>query len=295
MENQRFLQKITDFARAEVQKRADQQEEFSVTRTGVICCRHRQQIREVPFLQPCLVLVLAGQKMLCHGDREIRCDRGNYFAIPAPSQFSMVNFPDERRQEYLALCISFDAPLIDRFRQLYNRRPENLGQPGMLGGAGNSLLYSTLLHFLEVAELPEADEELAGHRLLEILLCLTRHCGASHMLLSMSGSWRERLSSLLMTDPARVWRAQEVCRVLAVGESTLGRHLRRENTSFQGVLDDVRLGLALAQIQFTDWSISRIAGNCGYQSVSSFTERFRHRFQTTPSGLRKKGPDPDEF
>lgn len=294
MESQRFLQKITEFARAVVHKRADQQEKFSIAQAGVICCRHRQQIREVPFLQPCLVLVLAGQKILYHGDREIRCDRGNYFAIPAPAEFNMINVPDERRQEYLALCISFDAGLIDRFRQLYNHGADGLENPNSLVGPGNALLYSTLLHFLEVADLPTADAEMIEHRLLEILLCLTRHCRNPHMLLSMSGSWRERLSSLFMTDPARSWRVPEVCRLLAVGESTLGRNLRKEDTSFQGVLDDVRLGQALAQIQFTDWSISRIAGNCGYQSVSSFTERFRHRFQVTPSGLRKKGPDPDE-
>ena len=129
MESQRFLQKITEFARTVVHKRADQQEKFSIAQAGVICCRHRQQIREVPFLQPCLVLVLAGQKILYHGDREIRCDRGNYFAIPAPAQFNMINVPDAGRQMYLALCISFDAALIDRFRQLYNHGADGLEHP----------------------------------------------------------------------------------------------------------------------------------------------------------------------
>lgn len=295
MDNQRFLQQIDGFARKVVQRRAAEQEKFPITRAGIICCRHRQEIREVPFLEPCLVLVLAGRKVLCHGDRELRCGKGDYFAIPAPSRFNMVNLPDGARGEYLALCISFDASLIERFRQLYHRGTDTLEWSGTLAGMGNDLLYSTLLHFLEVVELPEAGRDLVEHRLLEILLCLTRHCAASHLLLSLSGSWRERLTSLFMTDPARMWRVRDACRLLAVGESTLGRHLRKENTSFQGVLDDVRLGQALAEIQFTDWSISRIAGNCGYQSVSRFTERFRQRFSITPTGLRKKGPNRDEF
>jgi AraC-like DNA-binding protein len=75
--------------------------------------------------------------------------------------------------------------------------------------------------------------------------------------------------------------------LLAVSESMLRRNLRQENAFFQLVLDDVRLGHGLLQVQMTRLPIGRIAANCGYQSASRFSARFRQRFDVTPSQLRK--------
>lgn len=121
-----------------------------------------------------------------------------------------------------------------------------------------------------------------------ILLCLVKYCNASHMLLSMSQKWSERVYSLLLANPSRTWLIKDVCTLLNVSESTLRRNLRNENTSYRSIVEDVRMGLALAEVQFTQLPVSIIAENCGYSSFSRFTSRFRQRFDTTPSQLRKE-------
>jgi AraC-like DNA-binding protein len=199
----------------------------------------------------------------------------------------MVNEPDEHIRQYLALCIPFESVLVERFLRLYPGITSANHKKSAIQIEGYDTLYAAVLHFLQLADSPGQDRDLLEHRLLEILLCIVKNSNASHMLLSMSDQWRQRLASLFLTDPAKAWRAQDVCRLLAVSESTLRRNLRQENASFQVVLDEVRLSHGLLQVQMTQLPIGRIAVNCGYQSASRFSARFRQRFQVTPSQLRK--------
>jgi AraC-like DNA-binding protein len=283
-----LLRRIVDVAKAIVCRRNTRLDQVPLAHFGIVCCRRQQRIADVPLLQPSLVLVLRGQKIIYQGEAELCCAAGNFLSIPAPSRFNMVNIPDPDRQEYLALFIPFELRLIERFLRLYNGDDGAQGQADRsLVGRGDALLYSAVLHYLEISDQPEQDPVLVEHRLLEVLLCLVKHCRTANLLLSVSPSLSKRLHALILTDPARSWRIETVCRMLATSESTLRRNLRKENASFQSVLDDVRLGLALSQVQCTDLPIRRIANNCGYQSLSRFTGRFQRRFHSTPTAMRK--------
>lgn len=287
IEHRQYIQKIKTTLQTVAQKNTPANDIIAMANYGIICCRRKQRIRRVPFLQPCLIMVLSGQKTVSNGDKIDRCAPGEFLGIPAPASFDMINEPDEDSRQYLALCIPFESRLIERFLQLYPGMALGDHKKSAIPINGYDTLYSAVLHFLQMADAPGQDRNVIEHRLLEILLCLVKDSAASHMLLSMSDQWRQRLASLFLTDPAKAWRAQDVCRLLAVSESTLRRNLRQENASFQLVLDDVRLGQGLVQVQMTRLPIGRIAANCGYQSASRFSARFRQRFHVTPSQLRK--------
>jgi AraC-like DNA-binding protein len=100
-------------------------------------------------------------------------------------------------------------------------------------------------------------------------------------------SWRSQLASLLQTDNAKEWKLEEVCQTLATSESKLRRKLQQEGTGFREVLEDLRLTNGLGMLQTTAMPITQIALECGYQSASRFSERFKKRFQTTPRDLRQ--------
>jgi len=72
-----------------------------------------------------------------------------------------------------------------------------------------------------------------------------------------------------------------------MSESTLRRKLKAEGTSIQEIKDQTRMGFGLHLLQTTKKSISIIAQECGYQSQSRFTSRFKDRFGLTPTELRK--------
>lgn len=287
MEHRQYIKKIKTTVQAVVQKNTSADGIIAMANYGIISCRRKQRIHRVPFLQPSLIMVLSGQKTVSNGDKIDSCAPGEFLGIPAPASFDMVNEPDEDIRQYLALCIPFESRLVERLLQLYPGMTLGDHKKSAIPMKGYDTLYAAVLHFLQMADAPRQDLDVLEHRLLEILLCLVKNSAASHMLLSMSDRWRQRLASLLLTDPARAWRAQDVCRLLAVSESTLRRNLRQENASFQLVLDDVRLGHGLLQVQMTRLPIGRIAANCGYQSASRFSARFRQRFHVSPSQLRK--------
>lgn len=258
-----------------------------LSRFGAINVRSRQRITNVPFLLPTLVLVISGQKSLYVGSREESCSSGDYLAIPAPSSFDVVNVPINSHTPFLALYLQFDIELVQRFRQFYS----NVGMPESnqyLKIQGSELLDSVVYHYLELLQGNEPQAEIAEHRMLEILLCLVNYCNAGHMLLSMSEKWSEQVYSLIISNPSASWRFRNVCELLNLSESTLRRYLRKENNSFQKILDEVRMGQAIYEVQFTNWPISRIAENSGFSSFSQFTTRFRERFDSTPTQMRKE-------
>lgn len=258
-----------------------------ISKFGTIKYRFQQYIAEVPFLYPTLILVLSGKKLIFLGDKELKCSSGECFAIPTPSKYDVVNLPDAIQGSFLALYVCFETSLIEQFRYLYKFDETIKADNASIHLKGSELLYSSILHFLEISEKSELNDDLLKHTLMEVLLCLVRYHNGSRMLMSTSDIWRDRVHSLLLSNPSRSWQVNDVCKHLHVSESTLRRKLRKESTDFRTIIDDVRMGLALSEVQFTDLPISTIAINCGYSSFSRFTSRFQQRFGTTPSQLRK--------
>lgn len=290
-----YFNKIEEFVQNVVQKKEKNQTIVPLSNFGTIKCRYRQRIMEVPFLYPSLVLVILGKKSIYYGDNEVKCSSGDFFAIPAPSRFDVVNIPDETQKTFLALYLPFDISMVERFRRLYRIDLSMTTKNNSIHFKGNEILDSSIWHFLEISNRLELANDLKEHRLMEILLCLVKYCEASHMLLSMSQTWSERLYSLFLANPSRAWLIKDASSFLSVSESTLRRNLRKEDTNFRTVIEDVRMGQALSEIQFTKLPLSIIAENCGYASFSRFIDRFRHRFDITPSQLRRELTESSEI
>ncbi len=288
MEDRPYFYKIKDFVQNIVKENEENPDQMPLSSFGAVNCRYRQRIAEVPFLYPSLVLVISGQKSIYYGEKEVQCSSGDYLAIPAPSKFDVINTPYDSQQVFLALYLYFDIPLVERFRRSYQMEEARITNNFSIHFEGNQLLDSAIWHFLEITKQPKLIADIIEHRLMGVLLCLVKYCNASHMLLSMSQKWSERVYSLLLANPSRMWQIKDVCTLLNVSESTLRRNLRNENTSYRSIVEDVRMGLALSEVQFTQLPISIIAENCGYSSFSRFTSRFRRRFDITPSQLRKE-------
>lgn len=254
---------------------------------GAIHFRVRQRIAEVPFVYPTLIVVVLGKKRVYWGDREIQCLPGEFLAIPAPSKVDVVNIPDVYQGSFLALYLYFDHACVEQFRCCYNFDESMTTTNTSIHFKGNEFLYSSIAHFLEICQPRELNDDVLKHRRMGVLLCLVKCCQGAHMLLSLSQKWGDRVYSLLLSNPSRDWQVNDVCHYLHVSESTLRRKLRKERLDFRTIIDDVRMGLALSEVQCTNLPISSIALNCGYSSFSRFTSRFHQRFGTTPSQLRK--------
>jgi AraC-like DNA-binding protein len=65
------------------------------------------------------------------------------------------------------------------------------------------------------------------------------------------------------------------------------RRLKRGNTSYQRILDDVRKTLSRDFLLNSAMSISRISWRLGYQDPSNFSRAFRNWYGMSPQQYRK--------
>ena len=132
-----------------------------------------------------------------------------------------------------------------------------------------------------------APNDVFSSRKREIITLLC-HLGHGDILsLLASPQLKDKLHEMIVKHEGCELSVQEICKNLAMSESTLRRKLKLESTSVQAIKDSARLGLGLHLLQTTGHAIGMIADQCGYQSQSRFTERFKKHFGLTPSALRK--------
>jgi AraC-like DNA-binding protein len=81
---------------------------------------------------------------------------------------------------------------------------------------------------------------------------------------------------------------QAVAGALGLSERTLARKLAEESTSYEQVLDELRLSLALQYIKDRSISLSKIAWLLGYAGSTSFTHAFTRWTGRSPSAARNE-------
>ena len=250
---------------------------------GLISCANQVHIRHVPFDSPCIILVLAGRKIMFEHGRKVVCEAGSALCVPSPESFDLRNEPDPQSGGYRALVIPFQLSDLEKLSQMHGMTPIGTERfPYILHFHHNPVLLDAVEHYLST----DAESHLLNHRLLELLLILVEQ---DERLLNYTLSrenWSQKVRAVLATDLSHKWEIGEVCRRLATSESTLRRHLKSEQTGFRDLLSEQRLTTALMQLLQTSLPVTRIAYDCGYQSVSRFSNNFSKRFGLPPSEFR---------
>jgi len=237
---------------------------------------HEQNLLNVPIAKPLLIVVFNGEKVLGK-QGELLCRADSFIFLADSPAINMRNIPIEK--EYFALLIEFD---LQDYRGLPINSPYN---NHYCIGATTALLEQCLQQFVESALW--APKKIASLRKREILELLC-HMGHEEILTMLGNSQvSQRLHALFNQQGFHELALESICEQLAMSESTLRRKLKLEGTSVQEIKDQAKLGLGLHLLQTTQYSISAIAEQCGYQSPSRFSERFKQCFGLTPSELRK--------
>lgn len=247
---------------------------------SVYASKQEQKILNVPIVNPLLVVVLDGEKRLGQSS-DIVCSTGNFVFLSNSPNIDMRNIPSEK--EYCALLIGFEHRDFEDIRA--KTKANTKSAETYFTGDLNPHLEKTLLQFLEWSLF--SPPELWPMRRREILHYFNHLGYHSVGALSEASSVSQRLYDFVQRDMASDISLDVLCEKMAMSESTLRRKLLAEGTNFQEIKDRVKLGFGLHLLQTTKDSIGLIAEQCGYQSQSRFTDKFKQRFGLTPSELRK--------
>ncbi len=243
---------------------------------AVYTCKQKQCLRSVPILKPVLILMLEGTKEIV-GEKKITCSEGQFLFLAGNAEVTLNNIP--QHGSYLSLMITFEQHDFDILST-----PSTANKTLLIGSQTQALTTCVSQYVQWQAELPQEILELRRKELLMLL-----HLQGYIDIASMKGrlSTTNTLVDIFKQDLSTRWSIKDVCYKLSTSESTLRRQLRSENTSFNGLQTQVKLGYGIHLIQTTKLPILIVAEQCGYQSQSRFTESFKKRFGITPIKLRK--------
>ncbi|MBA83460.1 MAG: hypothetical protein CML69_01845 [Rhodobacteraceae bacterium] len=259
---------------------------------GVNGCQQTQSLTDMDMAQPIVMFPIKGRKRIAVGPQIYDVQAGELLVLPPNTRFDLQNIPAVGTGRFLGASLVFDAPTVELFHKIYGPELTNWQMSAKWRTAGSDALFSLIADWLAHDRKFGSDRAQTRHRLAEILLLLARQGVAGNLLGSGAETLRDRIRSLFAAAPAQDWRIADLTAKLAMSESTLRRQLRSENTSFRALLEDARLSHGVELVMMSDMPIGQIAFDCGYQSQSRFSERFRLRFSLSPTELRATQTQP---
>ncbi|MCJ8311595.1 MAG: helix-turn-helix transcriptional regulator [Saccharospirillaceae bacterium] len=237
---------------------------------------HEQKILNVPIAKPLLIFVLSGVKKLGPND-DIICQTNDFIFLSDSSSINMRNIPND--DEYFALLIEFD------YNDFKDIPLSNSNKKDYFIGQNTDPLNQCLQQFIECYKW--ATPSILTSRKKEILTLLYALGYTDITSMMDNNKISHKVHDIIHSKNFIDINTQTICKQLLMSESTLRRKLKSEGTNVQKIKDSAKLGLGLHLLQTTVIPIGLIADQCGYQSQSRFTDRFKQLFGLTPSELRK--------
>lgn len=247
--------------------------------TAGIVQRSDLRFSRITIDRPALIVLRYGKKILQSATGQWTIRGGEAIAIAGGQTLDVTNRLSDKGL-YEARWLLWDPAILVRFEG---------SAPALVGAAALGKIDAPFTAAFDraleaIGDVREIPEEVAQHRLAEVLLWLSArgvHFGAAE-----SPTLSVKLRRLFETDLAEPWTAALAAQRLAMSEATMRRRLAAEGSSFGDLLSDVRMCSAMVLLQSTDQAVNRIALEVGYESASRFAIRFRRRFGFPPTAIR---------
>ncbi|RMA88783.1 MULTISPECIES: AraC family transcriptional regulator [Enterobacter] len=249
---------------------------------GEVTASKMHRLHQVKLFFPAICHITHGTKVIVQDDNRLEATRDELIIIPANTAMEIINQPVNGLFHSDLLMLS--PEIVAEFKAHYLKSWPRTTLHSLCAplSEGLAFMWDNLLHAVR-QDLPEA---LQKHQAFGLLLALLHDGVAGPLLIERNSNLTEQVRQFIMLSPARAWTAQDVASRLALSVPTLRRRLREESQSFRQIVEDVRMAVALSQLQSTRLPIGEIALQCGYLSSSRFTARFRQHYGCLPKTLR---------
>ncbi|WP_019210340.1 helix-turn-helix transcriptional regulator [Yersinia massiliensis] len=233
---------------------------------------------------PLLIMVNRGHKIIRWDNQECIVQAGEVVAVSSGQTIDVINGLSDD-----GLFFSHQLRCDPRLIATFANHPLSAGLkrvPGVLAmrNLAPEFVNTFSNTFKAISDIGDIPPTIVRHRMLELLLWLAER--GVKFKLNDGNTLSEKVRRCLAIDPHKIWSASEVANHMAMSEVVLRRKLAAENILLRDLMIDVRMTSALRLLQGTDWPISLIASQVGYESASRFAERFRKRFGFAPTAIR---------
>lgn len=248
-----------------------------------ICQANTHAFRDLYIYNTMLVLVLSGSKRVVQNiENGVTVKPGELLIFPSGSFITIENRIISGG-DYQAFCISYPDELVYQvFESKSSHTEKNKAVHINELPAGLATLIEDLPSTLSCSSLPP---DLITHKSVEPLIWL-KSMGVI-LDIPSSKSIDCKIRNLIMLDPAKKWRINDIAHAFGYSEATLRRKLADCNTTFSDIVINVRMEYGLTLLQTTDKPISQIALDSGFATPSHFSDVFRQRFNIQPKHIRQ--------
>ncbi len=111
--------------------------------------------------------------------------------------------------------------------------------------------------------------------------------------LPQSSSLSSKIKSMLVAHQDQFLSLEQVARQVNMTPRTLHRHLKKEATSFQAIMDEVKHSLALRYLAAPSSSVKQTAYRLGYSDVANFRRAFKRWEGVSPNDYRVSTLSPE--
>lgn len=240
------------------------------------------RISSVAVESPALILLQHGRKTLGAGTRRWRAETGDAIVVAGGQTLDVENRLSADGL-FEARWVVWDASLLAQAESLAGN-PRVLSDVAVLKRVPARFASAVDRAVEAICDEAALPGKVAAHRMLELFLWLAEH--GIRLTSKRLASTSARLRGMISGAPATPWTVAAAADRIATSEATLRRRLGAEGTSFNAVLTDARMSLALTLLQSTERSVATIACDVGYESASRFAIRFKDRYGFSPSVVR---------
>lgn len=249
---------------------------------ATIIQHYEQPLTQIFCLNPMVILVLQGTKIIEFDHQKSTVHAGEILVIPAGTTLDIINLNTED-DSYLACYFTWESKPLKFYEKMRTgHHSKYLENVKILKNIPESFKES----FLQISnQLTTIDHhDLVNHKFVEILIWLEQMGIVFSSVENLTLS--QKITQLISQAPNQKWQAKEIAQHFYLGESTMRRHLANENTSVSQLIQNVRTSYGLTLLQTTHWNIEDIAQEAGYESGSRFAYYFRQRFGFLPSEMK---------
>lgn len=268
-ENMNLRQSLVQLARADIER-------------DYLCVRAKNQhgLSNVKVNQLNMGIILQGKKNINIHKEQMSLTAGDLIFMKPDTIIDAMNIPDVVTGEYLTIVVPICDEVIQAVQILWASPITN---------KTDDVLKFSIFDF--ATELFDWQQALFKHDLVKARMCialiLIELCrkGFADVLVLAPPKLSKIIYQWVYEDPQHNWLANEIETKLGMSSATLRRKLRSEGTSLREVLTQARLAKAIELLYSYKLPMKTIASKAGYQSLSTFRERFIQRYGFDPSIL----------
>jgi AraC-like DNA-binding protein len=160
--------------------------------------------------------------------------------------------------------------------------PARFGAPVLFGQPTNKLVFDS--RWLDGT--PSLGNEITYSSVVSL-------CEAQIEELQLRKGVVGEVRQILMKNLMRPKKFQDVAHNLNMSARTLRRKLQEENSSFRGLVDELRRDMAIQYLRDTALTVEDIAETLGFSDAANFRHAFRRWAKSTPHEFKNAARGPD--